>query len=373
MEYAIKAGNMNDYESLSQFDTLEAFNEHYRKLTYTFAELLDQKPTFKSIISTLFKLAAKTKGVAFPTRQTLAKLAGCSLRSVDNFIKDASTFGIKIEKAHGRKGKRFGGYAHNVFVFGPVEGLLELPSKKKSDSFSDNDCDASCKPSLQPVEEVGSLEPQAIEAENNLPKQDSFNQDFPTELNNNNSNSNKENNSVSEVEKEINIEEQARIHRLPIDLLHKLKPYIGIEESIKVAKGIRGAIRKLGKKLDDVMDFVIAAIDRAVYKQKQGTIKTTFGACVVGILKGIIADEQKELREFFTPILRVAKEKEMIRRIKRNAGIRSKFEEYKRHTSEIEAFEMIVQELRLEGVFNARTLVVQAIGYEPQEDECLVY
>ncbi|MGZ9815636.1 hypothetical protein ACXM0N_06850 [Peribacillus simplex] len=52
------AGNFAYYKSLSKFESLEAFNAHYRKLTYTHAELLDQKPSIKSVLSALFKLGA---------------------------------------------------------------------------------------------------------------------------------------------------------------------------------------------------------------------------------------------------------------------------------------------------------------------------
>lgn len=53
------AGNIAYYKSLSKFESLEAFNAHYRNLTYTYAELLEQKPSYKAILEVLFQSAQK--------------------------------------------------------------------------------------------------------------------------------------------------------------------------------------------------------------------------------------------------------------------------------------------------------------------------
>jgi len=259
----IQAGNFNEYNSLSNFETLEAFNEHYRKLTYTFAEILEQKPSFKAVLKSLFELGAKTRGVAFIRRSELADKAKVSTRSLDNFIKAADTFGITILKALGSKkdsnGKvvRFGGYAHNVYVFGNLSDLCELPSDKP--------CEASCKPSLQTVEAPETQQQQAIEASFELPNQDSFKQDSPSEL------------------KDIKYIVQEDTHKESFETVYKesktFSPFdrdidmllsgFEIEDKIKLHKAIEKTLAKRNLLFVDYKLSVLNSLETLKYFKKQ--------------------------------------------------------------------------------------------------------
>ncbi|RRN68833.1 hypothetical protein EI200_18235 [Peribacillus simplex] len=291
------AGNIAYYRSLSQFDSLESFNEHFRKLTYTYAELLDQKPSIKAVLSALFKLGAKTFGVAFPKRETLAKAAGVSSRSVDNFIKAASTFGIIVEKALGRKDKRFGGYAHNIYIFSPSDELLELPSEKV-------DCEASCEASLQGVDMPEALEPQTLEAPISAPNQDSFKQDFPSELKDLKDIYKSPVAKATIISNELNenaIEIVAAKQNIDIQVLQAFSPFhMDYKELNEVAVSIKRTVKKHGWNLADYSFEIMQSIKAAfpTYKEYvQGNFKGSIIGYICGTIKNIITNSIEDAND----------------------------------------------------------------------------
>lgn len=91
---------------------------------------------------------------------------------------------------------------------------------------------------------------------------------------------------------------------VPAEVIKELKPYFrsaevldASAEIIKVWKSIKGGLRNVGQKYEDNVDEVIQAIIYAVMKYKQKEVKVSFSACLVGKLKGLIADREKSLAE----------------------------------------------------------------------------
>lgn len=256
------AGNIAYYKSLSKFKTLEAFNEHYRNLTYTYAELLEQKPSYKAILEVLFQSAPKTIGVPFMKRETLAEKAGVSLRSVGNFLKVAAdTFGILTLKQLGKKDKRYGGYAYLVYVFSPLSNLRPHPSDEAIEAPSENaDCTASCTASLHSVEMPEVIEPQAIDGDISAPNQDSFKQASPSEI------------------KDIKYKVQDIVGK-KITTIEYISPFdkdfdillTGYEilEKIQIQKTIEKTLKKRNLLFSNAKMSILKALETLVYFQRQ--------------------------------------------------------------------------------------------------------
>lgn len=256
------AGNIAYYRSLSNFTSLEAFNAHYRSLTYTYAELLEQKPSYKAILSVLFKSAPKTIGVPFMKRETLAKKAGVSLRSVANFLKAASeTFGITTLKQLGKKDKRYGGYAYLVYVFSPLSNLVPHPSDQSNEAPSEiADCTASCTAALHSVDMPEALEPQVIDGDIPSPNQDSFKQASPSEI------KDIKYKVQDTVGKQITTIEYISPFDKDIDML--LTGY-GILEKIQIQKTIEKSLKKRNLLFANAKMSVLKALETLVYFQRQ--------------------------------------------------------------------------------------------------------
>ncbi|QYF83532.1 hypothetical protein KY492_04470 [Brevibacterium sp. PAMC21349] len=256
------AGNIAYYRSLSNFTSLEAFNAHYRSLTYTYAELLEQKPSYKAILEVLFRSAPLTIGVPFMRREILAEKAGVSLRSVANFLKDASElFGITALKQLGKKGKRYGGYAHLVYVFSPLSNLRQHPSNKVAEEPSENeDCTAPCTASLHSVDMPETLESQALEAPISAPNQDSFKQVSPSEI------KDIKYKVQDTVGKQITTIEYISPFDKDIDML--LTGY-GILEKIQIQKTIEKSLKKRNLLFANAKMSVLKALETLVYFQRR--------------------------------------------------------------------------------------------------------
>ncbi|KRF59827.1 hypothetical protein ASG97_00110 [Bacillus sp. Soil745] len=256
------AGNIAYYRSLSQFDSLESFNEHYRKLTYTYAELLDQKPSFKAILKVLFDSAPSTFGVPFMKRETLAEKAGVSLRSVGNFLKVASeTFGITTLKQLGKKDKRYGGYAYLVYVFSPLSNLRPHPPNEVNAEPSEiDDCTASCTASLHSIEIPKALEPQALEAPISDPNQDSFNQASPSEIKD----------IKYKVQDSVGKQSKAIEYISPFDNdIDIILSGYEILEKIQIQKTIEKTLKKRNLLFANAKMSVLKALETLVYFQRQ--------------------------------------------------------------------------------------------------------
>lgn len=256
------AGNIAYYKSLSKFESLEAFNAHYRSLTYTYAELLDQKPSYKAILEVLFQSAPKTIGVPFMKRETLAEKAGVSLRSVGNFLKVAAdTFGISTLKQLGKKDKRYGGYAYLVYVFSPLSNLRPHPPNEVTAVPSENaDCTASCTASLHSVEMPKAIEPQAIEDDALAPNQDSFKQASPSEI------KDIKYKVQDTVGKQITTIEYISPFDKDIDIL--LTGY-EILEKIQIQKTIEKTLKKRNLLFANAKMSVLKALETLVYFQRK--------------------------------------------------------------------------------------------------------
>ncbi|MFK9120708.1 hypothetical protein ACJEBK_28245 [Peribacillus frigoritolerans] len=296
------AGNIAYYRSLSKFESLEAFNAHYRSLTYTYAELLDQKPSFKAILKALFDSAPSTFGVPFMKRETLAEKAGVSLRSVGNFLKVASeTFGITTLKQLGKKDKRYGGYAYLVYVFSPLSDLVKYPSDEAIEAPSEiADCTASCTASLHSVEKPETLEPQVVESDILVPNQEFFNHVSPSEIKDFKIISNSEF-KMHNVNK-VNMDDTrtiAKAYKVPTEVIEVLEPLVTGKEIVSIWKTTYSVIKKAGFKFKEITEDIILAMNRARITFKNGKARKGFAACLIGTVKGVISDLKDASNSFW--------------------------------------------------------------------------
>lgn len=131
----IIAGNLKQYAELSQFRYLDKFNEHYRRILYTFNDSFKRRKVHKRIITVLFKHAHTFVGVSFLKKENIAKLAECSARMVSKFNEVCEElYGIKVVRTIIRGdavGRCAGGQGHNIYVFTRFVTLEELPTTKE--------------------------------------------------------------------------------------------------------------------------------------------------------------------------------------------------------------------------------------------------
>ncbi|PRZ16317.1 hypothetical protein CLV36_10225 [Laceyella sediminis] len=132
MEKVIYAGDKTAMKELSLFESIDQFNKYYRRLKLTIISEL--RPTWVRILDKLFQCSAELIGVTFFRRMELATRAECGKTSLDDFLRYARKRGfLRTVRAQSPKGgkKKSGGDAHLIFVFVPMDDLLELPGKNK--------------------------------------------------------------------------------------------------------------------------------------------------------------------------------------------------------------------------------------------------
>lgn len=129
------------YNELSQFETLEAFNLYYRKLTKTIKSEGLLTPKQQDILTTLFRSAKSGQGVCHMKYATLCKKAGVkSTSTIHAFLKVAKELGFlknvaEVETVGNTKAAtRRGGNAFTYFVF---QSDTELVSSTEIEALSD--------------------------------------------------------------------------------------------------------------------------------------------------------------------------------------------------------------------------------------------
>ena len=130
------------YNELSQFETLQSFNEYYRNLTKVIAKerLLTKK--HQAILKALFHASVKGKGVCHMKYATLCKKADVkSTSTIHSFLKVAKEFGFlknvaEVETVDNtRPADRRGGKAFTYFVF---QADTNLVSSVKNENQIEN-------------------------------------------------------------------------------------------------------------------------------------------------------------------------------------------------------------------------------------------
>ncbi|SDZ05446.1 hypothetical protein [Thermoactinomyces sp. DSM 45892] len=86
---------------------------------------------------------------------------------------------------------------------------------------------------------------------------------------------------------------------VPCEVVKELKPYFSTNEIIGYWKSIKGALRNVGEYYELHVQEVLNAIRKSVAKFKRKEIRTTFGANLVGTLKGMISDKYQALEDSF--------------------------------------------------------------------------
>ncbi|KPD00579.1 hypothetical protein LR69_01231 [Geobacillus sp. BCO2] len=119
--------NYTQYRQLQSFECIEAMNQAIRRFLYTYGHELSESAI--EVLKTLSRHACDIIGVAFPKVETISKLVGKSVRTVQRALKTLEQYGIiKRISTIRTNGKHKGGNGHNVYVIQPVENVKELPS-----------------------------------------------------------------------------------------------------------------------------------------------------------------------------------------------------------------------------------------------------
>jgi predicted transcriptional regulator len=281
--------NYTQYRQLQSFECIEAMNQAIRQFLYTYGHELSASAV--EVLKTLSRHACEIVGVAFPKVETLAKLIGKSVRTVQRALKTLEQYGIiKRIPTIRTTGKHKGGNGHNVYVIQPVENVKELPA------------DTVDTPPVTP--EMS-------------PRQEAFNADVSSDqvaqkpaetmpCETAHSRLNKKDD-ITSVTSTTSLDESFTPGIVPEKFVNTVAPFFRSADVIfELYRRVLIAYRrsKLDKPIEDVIDTVIKAFKQTVFAQKRGRIRKTFNGYFYRILEAMLAVERRrevgKLYDFLT-------------------------------------------------------------------------
>ncbi|MGC4376196.1 hypothetical protein WD019_04545 [Fictibacillus sp. Mic-4] len=305
MESVIYAGDTAAMRKLSEFRSLDDFNMYYRQLKLTIKSEL--RPSWERILDQLFEASCGMIGVTFFRRLTLAERAECGKTSLDDFQRYAKKRGfLRIVRAQSPKDgkKKRGGDAHLVYVFQPIEDLLDLPCEE----------DTSTRIDREPFREAlfGSrrnskkaCDSTAGGKQNESLSSFSFSKNSKKELNTYIEDvKDVQNTQIFQNENTIdfkNYEQDAEIFAVvagvPEEVISELSRGFGTTEIIELWVSIRRTLTKYKAKFEDYSDAIVEAIRSTInaYKRKSSKgERFNFARYLCGTIKRIIAKNLKQ-------------------------------------------------------------------------------
>jgi predicted transcriptional regulator len=267
--------NYTQYRQLQSFECIEAMNQAIRQFLYTYGHELSASAV--EVLKTLSRHACEIVGVAFPKVETLAKLIGKSVRTVQRALKTLEQYGIiKRIPTIRTTGKHKGGNGHNVYVIQPVENVKELPSDtppvtpKMSPRQEASNADVSSDRDTQKSAETMLCET----THSRLNKKDD----------------------ITSVTSTPSLDESFTPGIVPEEFVNTVAPFFRSADAIfELYRRVLIAYRrsKLDKPIEDVIDTVIKAFKQTVFAQKRGRIRATFHGYFYRILEAMLAVERR--------------------------------------------------------------------------------
>lgn len=263
--------NYTQYRQLQSFDCIEAMNQAIRRFLYTYGHELSESAV--EVLKTLSRYACDIAGVAFMKVETLAKLVGKSVRTVQRALKTLEQYEIiKRIPTIRTNGKHKGGNGHNVYVIQPVKDVKELPDTPP------------VTPEMSPRQEASDADVSSAQAAQK-PAETMLGETMYSRLNNKN-----------DITSELTLDESFTPDIVPEEFVKTVAPFFRSADTIfELYRRVLIAHRrsKLEKPIEDVIGTVIKAFKQTVFAQKRGRIRSTFNGYFYRILEAMLAVERR--------------------------------------------------------------------------------
>ncbi|WP_031407353.1 helix-turn-helix domain-containing protein [Geobacillus vulcani] len=275
--------NYTQYRELQSFDCVQAMNRTIRQFLYTHGHELSESAV--EVLKTLSRHACDIVGVAFPKVETLAKLVGKSVRTVQRALATLEQYGIiKRIPTIRTNGKHRGGNGHNVYVIQPIENVKELPA--------DTVDTPRVTPQMSPRQEASDADVPSAQAAQK-PAETMLGETMYSRL----KDKNKDDMTLEPSEPTLEqLDESFTPDIVPEEFVNTVAPFFRSADAIfELYRRVLIAHRrsKLDKPVEDVIGTVIKAFKQTVFAQKRGRIRSTFNGYFYRILEAMLAVERR--------------------------------------------------------------------------------
>ncbi|SFX48361.1 hypothetical protein SAMN04487866_10946 [Thermoactinomyces sp. DSM 45891] len=276
---------------------LQVFDSVKSKDLYvdTVVKYTDLLPCEIDVLYTISRYSTKVPGVCWATVPTMLKDKHVKVkeRAFRKGIKGLKEKGIII--VHETRRMHAGGKGTNIYQFN-LEYISSLESKEEPMQVEN----AGRVQVEDAGREIGETPCPTLGEPTNFEAKESFNKSLTNLSNINKAISNIPEHKVSDDSiYETEKEKYCLASGVPQDVVYELKPFFQTDEIISLWKSIKGALRNVGEHYELHVQEVVQAIRKSVAKFKRKEIRTTFGANLVGTLKGMISDKYQALEDSF--------------------------------------------------------------------------
>lgn len=376
-ELQLLSGKNQMYKHLSAFKNRDEMFENYRRTLLTFSEIFYQKEGFKRIYKALFEHGINQLGVSYGRRKYFAEKANVSESYFDKFVSWAKeNIGLIVLPTFGKKNKRKGkgGQAHNVYVFSPVSGLLELP-EVNSETRQDN---TKVQPEESSTTSNVSSHEEAFDGTDKGFEKGSYIFNYPKD------NSNTTTSVANTNHSDLHIHNLAKANHFPRELVESLRGF-SPQKVYHIVKRVLGALKTIEAEFKAYSNVVLKVVRKAV-KMNPNEFKKNITSYICFEIKrqvkSVMKWEENQVKEaeYYTeleseeliPFEELQQEMfgTMEKAIKRQRieKIRRWFGEFKENLSDYGSFECVVDKVAITfGVYNhtAYSWVTEAIGSVP--------
>lgn len=269
--------NYTQYRELQSFDCVQAMNHAIRRFLYTCSHELSESAV--EVLKTLSRYACDIVGVAFMKVETLAKLVGKSVRTVQRALKTLEQYGIiKRIPTIRTNGKHKGGNGHNVYVIQSVKDVKELTA--------DTVDTPPVTPEMSPRQEAPDADTSSAQTAQKPAET------MPCET----AHSRLKDKYKNDITSEPTLDESFTPDIVPEEFVKTVAPFFRSADTIfELYRRVLIAYRrsKLDKPIEDVLGTVIKAFKQAVFAQKRGRIRATFHGYFYRILEAMLAVERR--------------------------------------------------------------------------------
>ncbi|GMN97989.1 helix-turn-helix domain-containing protein [Parageobacillus thermoglucosidasius] len=286
--------NYTQYKQLQSFKSIEAMNQAIRRFLYTYGHELSESAV--KVLKMLSRHACEIIGVAFPKVETIAKLVGKSVRTVQRALATLEQYGIiKRIPTIRTNGKHKGGNGHNVYVIQPVENVKELPA--------DTGDMPPVTPQMSPRQEATNADVPSAQFVQK-PAETMLGEAVYSRLKNKNKDDITSATSEPTLEQ---LDESFTPDIVPEEFVKVAAPFFRSANAIfELYRRVLIAYRrsKLDKPIEDVIGTVVKAFKQTIFAQKRGRIRTTFHGYFYRVLEAMLAVERRrevgKLYDFLT-------------------------------------------------------------------------
>ncbi|PGP18669.1 hypothetical protein COA01_23285 [Bacillus cereus] len=369
-ELLLRSDKCDFYQNLTPFTTVEEFKPYRKELEEQHKSYFRFKRKQRAVAEYLLSLAQQSKGVAYPSRETIAKETNVSLGCVDDFIAYAKeNMNMIVLPTFGAKKQRQSGQAHNVYIFVPKaisEPVLQTNEEPKE-------------PEIAMTEDVSD--------DQDIKSFDSKDLYYYSIKNNNSITTD-----VADTHKsKLHIHSLVKANHFPRELVESLRGF-SPQKVYHIVKRILGALNSIGAEFKAYSAIILKIVRKAV-KMNPNEFKKNITSYVCfevkRQIKAVMKWEENQVKEaeYHTemeneePISFEESQQQMFDIVKkakerqRMEKINLWFSEFRKISSDFSSIQHVIEKVVLEfGILRnqASSLVYQAIGpisVMPTEEE----